>query len=300
MEKTNKYAWLVDTIRNAGRITFNEINLKWQDDFEDDQPLPLRTFHRWKDAAQDLFQINIDCDRRTNEYYISTPKALARDDLRRWLLETASLTMLLRDNAALSPRILLEEIPSAQRFLSTVIAAMKTNTVLDITYRSFSREQADSFLVEPYCVKCFRQRWYMLARSPFYDSLRLYALDRIQKMEAVEDSKFRLSCDFSAADYFAEYFGVIPNPDVDLEEIVLKVSADQSDYLRTLPLHASQQETECTDDYSLFTYSLRPTYDFKQCLLSLGAEAEVLSPAWLRGEMTDEVAAMQEAYSRKA
>ena len=200
MEKSNKYAWLVETIRNAGRITFNEISQKWKDEFEDDKPLPLRTFHRWKDAAQELFQINIDCDRRTNEYWISTPKALERDGLRRWLLETASLTALLRENAALSPRILLEEIPSAQQFLSTVIAAMQTNTVLDITYMSFRRETSDRFLVEPYCVKCFRQRWYMLARSPYYDSLRLYALDRVLGMETIKDSKFRLPPGFKNVD----------------------------------------------------------------------------------------------------
>ena len=56
--------------------------------------------------------------------------------------------------------------------------------------------------------------------------------------------------------------------------------------MRTLPLHPSQEEIERTEDYSIFTYFLRPTFDFIQELLSLGITAEVLSPKKLRKEIS--------------
>lgn len=300
MELVNKYAWLLVTIHQAERITFEEINQKWQEDWEENKPLPLRTFHNWKEAVQRMFNLNIDCDRRTNEYYISTPKALERDGLRRWLLETLSLVALLRENSTLSPRILLEEVPSAQQHLSEIIAAMKANRRLQVGYRSFQHTEIYSFEVEPYCIKCFKQRWYMLARSVAEDRLRVYALDRICDLEVLKGEKFSLPKSFSAADYFAEYFGIIPAEDVELEQVVLKVSATQSQYLRTLPLHASQEETESGDEEScLFTYHLRPTYDFSQQILSLGSEAEVLKPQWLREEIAEEVRTMWAMYKEK-
>lgn len=64
MELINKYVWLVDTIYRAGRITFEGINQKWLDQEMDDKPIPLRTFHKWKIAAEEMFQLNIECERK--------------------------------------------------------------------------------------------------------------------------------------------------------------------------------------------------------------------------------------------
>ena len=63
------------------------------------------------------------------------------------------------------------------------------------------------------------------------------------------------------------------------------MDAFQSNYLRSLPLHPSQKETERTEEFSVFTYFLRPTFDFVQELLTLRETAEVLAPKELRAEM---------------
>ena len=57
----NKYVWLVDTIYRAGRITYEEINEKWLDQDMDTKPIPIRTFHKWKIAAEDMFNLVIEC-----------------------------------------------------------------------------------------------------------------------------------------------------------------------------------------------------------------------------------------------
>ena len=68
-------------------------------------------------------------------------------------------------------------------------------------------------------------------------------------------------------------------------------------YLRTLPLHASQKELASTEEYADFEYNLRPTFDFKQELLAQGDEVVVLEPAEFRQEMKNIVQQMVKRYS---
>ena len=71
----NKYVWLVDTIYRAGRITYEEINEKWLDQEMDMKPIPIRTFHKWKIAAEDMFNLVIECERKgVYHYYIIKTK----------------------------------------------------------------------------------------------------------------------------------------------------------------------------------------------------------------------------------
>ncbi|MBR6431496.1 MAG: WYL domain-containing protein, partial [Muribaculaceae bacterium] len=62
----------------------------------------------------------------------------------------------------------------------------------------------------------------------------------------------------------------------------------QAKYFRALPLHSSQQE-EVHDNYSLFTYNMRITYDLKEELMSHGASIEVLEPKELKMLIHDEL-----------
>jgi hypothetical protein len=63
-----------------------------------------------------------------------------------------------------------------------------------------------------------------------------------------------------------------------------------------LPLHHSQEEKIIDDDNSIFTYFLKPTFDFKQELLKYGSSVEVLKPEWLRCEMTEITNKMNDNY----
>ena len=61
----------------------------------------------------------------------------------------------------------------------------------------------------------------------------------------------------------------------------MKVEPTQAKYFRALPLHSSQRE-EVHDDYSIFTYQMRITYDLKEEIMSHGASVEVLEPNELK------------------
>ena len=128
----------------------------------------------------------------------------------------------------------------------------------------------------------------MLAKSERYPEPRVYALDRIHALEPTE-CKFKLPKKFDAAKFFEDYYGIIiGDEDFDVCPVALKVDSWQSKYLRTLPLHHTQVEVECNEEYSIFEYRLCPTFDFRQKLLSMGEAIEVLAPQELVYQMRDE------------
>lgn len=287
----NRYVWLVDTIYRAGRISFEEINAQWERSSLNDtgEELPLKTFHNHKNAIQQMFDINIECDRRDGYlYYIEHAEDMERGGVRTWLLNTFAVNHLINESHHLKRRILFEEIPSGQRFLTQIIEAMRDSLTMDMSYQSFWNEKPFQFEVEPFCAKVFRQRWYVVARSVTDGRLRIYSLDRIVSLQTT-DHPFTLPEDFDPQAYFADSFGITVDEDYPVEQVRVRVQGIQRQYIRTLPLHASQKEVETAEDVSVFEFHLRPTLDFQQELLTHAVNAEedieVLGPQWLREHM---------------
>ena len=136
-----KYVWLIETIYKAKRITFEEINRKWMDcELSEGLELPIRTFHKWRAAAEEIYGLVIDCQRKGGyHYFIANADEIKQGGIRNWLINTFSISNLLVDNLHLKERILLEEIPSGQKYLAPIIEAMKTNSAINTTYHSYWR-----------------------------------------------------------------------------------------------------------------------------------------------------------------
>ena len=269
--------WLLSTVHNRGPISLANIQSRFRNQFGEE--LSERQFHRYTDAVESLFDIEIKFDRSWNGYVIADREELKDMGMRTWMIQTFSVSSVLHESQDLKNRILLENVPSGQQHLTIIVDAMREGVALSMTYHSFHREEPSTFEVEPYCVKLFEQRWYMLGMS---DMLRIYALDRIKALEPTE-RKFKLPKKFDAEKLFADYYGIIiGDEDFDVEPVALKVDSWQSKYLRTLPLHHTQVEVERNEEYSIFEYRLCPSFDFQQKLLSMGDSAGVLAPVLLK------------------
>ena len=284
----NKYVWFVSTIYNCGPISLAELQHRFESHFGREEILSERTFHRYKQAVVKLFDIDIEYNRARQGYMIVDREGIDNMGMRKWLIQTFSVNNILHESQELKNRILLENVPSGQQHLTTIVDAMRENVALSMTYQSFWMDEPATFEVEPWCVKLFEQRWYMLGKSEGYDDLRIYALDRIKVLEPTE-RKFKLPKKFDAAKFFEDYYGVVLNDkDFKVGSVALKADSWQSNYLRTLPLHHSQVEVESNEEYSIFEYHLCPTFDFRQKVLSLGAQVEVLAPAELIAKVREE------------
>ena len=293
----NKYVWLVETIYKAKRISFEDINLRWLDnDMSEGNPLSIRTFHKWRIAIEEMFGLIIENEKGGQyRYFIQNTDDLKNGSLRSWLFNTLTVSNLMMESVSIKNKILFEEIPDGEQYLPVILEALKKNTVLEMTYQSFWRDEANTFTLEPYCLKAFKQRWYLVARSPYYDKIMIYALDRVHELEATA-LHFDYPEDFVPEEYFEDSFGIIADHDYDVETIKLKVAAGQANYLRSLALHQTQREIERNDEYSIFKLRLRPTFDFRQEILMMGSDVEVLSPEWFRDEVAEIAEHMWDKY----
>ncbi len=292
-----RYIWLLDLIYNSKKISFEGINRRWQNaslNYSCEE-LPLRTFHNHRLAISEMFDVDIACDRKDgNKYFIEYEEDLNKEKVRNWLLNSLSVNNIINESHRLKDRILFENIPSGQMFLSPIIEAMKNSQTIKITYQKFEHNQAYTFEIHPYCVKIFKQRWYVVAFNPYKNDILIYSLDRIKALETTSNN-FEMPKDFDGQEYFNDSFGIIVYNNLKTEEVLLKVYDENVKYIETLPLHHSQKEVEKTENYTIFSYKIKPTYDFIKEILSHGRFIEVLAPESLRNEIKE---ILKEEYKR--
>ena len=284
----NCYIWLLNTIAR-GPISRAAIDEKWAhanaNEYKQDY-LPESNFHRGEAGVGWGFEVKIKCN-GNNEYYIEEATDLRNADLRLRLLNLMSMDSLLKDSKELSDQILFEPIPSGEKFLAPIIEALRDKTAIKMTYQGFTKDYPATFIVEPYCLKMFKQRWYMLAHSVGRDKTLIYSLDRVHALEPTTQ-KYQLPKDFDAEFYFRNVYGVSGMEDQP-QEVEIKIEAYQANFLRSLPLHPSQTEIERQEQYSIFRYNLVPAFEFKQELRKHGSVLEVLKPQWLRDEFRKDI-----------
>jgi len=296
----DRYVWLIDVISRHGHIPFKDISYLWSRsplNTVGENYLPERTFHNHREAIFDTFGIEIKCNRSLG-YYIANSDDLEADGIRQWLLESLSMNNLLNETKDMRDRILFEKIPSSQKWLPVIVNAMRDGKQIEMTYQSFWKDEPCTYKAKPYCLKLFKQRWYMLAKSEGKDEPRIYALDERMINVVQTDQDYKLPAKFNAEKFFAEYFGIIVGTDWEPREVKIRVVNDQVKYFDTLPVHDSQRKVpeESNDQYTVYRYHLAPTFDFKQELLSHGPDVTVLSPADFREEVIEDVRNMAANY----
>ena len=281
----HKYIWLLNTLLTSSPLTFDEVNMLWEDSPANDGPIPLRTFHEYRKGIKEMFGVDIECDRSKNVYYVKNPEVLDNNKLAKWLLRKYSIPQDFATFNGMKDRILLEEIPMGRVFLDTVMEAMRTNAELRIDYQRYQHGQHEehlrTFTMQSYALKVYNRRWYLLGFLKEDNDIRTIALDRVIDMETLP-RKFEMPSDFDARKYFANVVGIYVGKDLPVEKVRIKVYGAQADYLRSVPLHGSQSEGRSKHgEYAEFTYRLCITPDLVTQLLAMGDKVEVLEPKGL-------------------
>ena len=267
------YVWIVNTLRKRSRLTLSELNELWvSDEVAEGNPLPRSSFNKYRDAILDMFGLIIDCD-STYHYYISNPGEVDEDQTKQWMLSMLTTGLTLSGSSAIKDSVILENVPAGFEFLPVILQAIRQTRTIMMGYQKFGFEPYTK-PVDPYAVKLFRQRWYLLADNG--ERMSVYSFDRMQSA-ALTDQRFARPKDFSPEDYFAEYFGVMTDG-TPLEHVVLRAYGKMANLLRTLPLHASQRELESGDGYTDYALDIRPSIDFVSELLSKIDGLDVLEP----------------------
>lgn len=298
--QVNVYLWLMDAIA-SGHLTREDIDRRWSrcrynDDHEDQ--FPERRFHRYRHELEEIFDIDIKCNRsRGCVYYIENKDDIGGDLGRKWLLNAMSVHSMLDQAQDISENILYEDIPLGTQYLTSIVDAIRTRTKLKVTYHNFIRNEIYDFYLAPYCLKAFKQRWYVAGcPSTHPTETRVYALDRILGMELTND-EFKYPKDFDSHHFFAPYYGVFRNAKP--TKVIIEANDKSTQYLRLLPLHASQKEIKQIEDFTYFEYDIAPTFDFIQELRTHGTDIRIVEPEALVKVFKKEARKAYEMYCRR-
>jgi hypothetical protein len=290
-----RYFWLINTIYRSKQITLNEINQKWlTSSLSNGITIPRKTFNNHRNTIEEIFDINIECNRSTNQYYISNEDDIKQDVFRSWLINGFAISNTINESKSLKNRIIFENIPSGENYLSPIVDAMKSNKMIRMSYQSFWNDDSYEVDIEPYCLKVFKQRWYLVGKT---DKIKIYALDRIEYLIELKN-EFILPTDFDGEMYFVECYGIINDDTIKSEKVQLRFEINQANYIRSLPLHSSQKETKLTNTTVDFEYFLKPTYDFVQEILKYGEFVEVIKPLWFRDKFKCKIETMNFNYKK--
>ena len=291
-ELIDKYIWLVQTFIDAGPdgLSLQEISRKWTARYGGSD-YPRRSFNNHRDAVAEVFGIEIACNRSTNRYYIDAGEsAVDKRQSVDWLINTFTVNNLLSlGKERLSGRVSVEDIPSGQKHLVTVMQAMLDNAKIELHYRKYLSEEEEVRIIRPYAVKEFEKRWYVVAFSEEAQDLRSYAMDRILSMTPTGE-RFKMPKGFQVDELFEASYGIYL-PGYDRPQLVkIRTTAREAAYLRDLPLHPSQTFLgEDEKGRSLFALRVIPNPNFVMERLKHGNRLEVLEPESLRAQVMDEL-----------
>lgn len=291
-----RYLWLYGEIVGKEPVSFATINRDWMKSSlnESGNPLPHKTFENHRNAIQEMFGINIECDRSTNTYYVLQGSEPNFSKATMDMLNGALLFQRLQTNTVMHRFIKPEPCGENSSMLFTITDALEEGRSLKLRYRhNYDPRRETEYLVKPVAVKQFHRRWYLIAELAD-QSTYSFPLDRILYLAKGEKTN---PSDIDVESLFADTFGIIRETSVPVEKVILKVEREQANYFISQPLHNSQKIIERNDEFVTFSLRVCPTYDFIMEILSHGPKVEVISPESLRNMISTKINEMSKLYS---
>ena len=270
------YVWLITTIRDYGPMPLNEINNLWiKDKVNEGVGLDRSKFFRYKREIEEIFHISMGYNSKEG-YYIKNPEIFRKDSIENWMLSTLAVNYAIGECADIKDRIGVENIPSSERFLRNIIQAMRRNQILHISYQAYGRDKVSHYTVQPYFLKLYHQRWYLIGPSDSKPVITL-ALDRMKRVKNM-GTEFLMDSSLTVTEYLKDCYGVMKDETLEVEDILIRAFGTEMNYLRDLPLHGSQTEVMQGEDWADFRFRLRPSWDFIGKLMERANRLKVMEP----------------------
>jgi predicted DNA-binding transcriptional regulator YafY len=234
-----------------------------------------RTFQRDLEDIRSLYNIYIQFDFSRKVYYIDFEN---QPDVTERILEAFDTFNALNLSDRLSNNIHFEKRrPQGTENIYGLLHAIKNQVQIKFSYQKFWEDKMTQRNVEPYALKEFKNRWYVVAKDVEDKQIKSFGLDRLSDLE-ITKRKFQMPHDFNVNDHYKYCFGIISPNDNPLEEVILSFTEEQGKYIKTLPLHHTQEILNDTKKEFRIKLQLYITYDFKMELLSYGDKVKVIAP----------------------
>ena len=295
MGKLDKCLYIVELLSRGKPLSLKEINEHWEYSSLYDGEIIPKTFGRYKDYISNVFAIDIEYDLHTKRYYIANLSDIKGNAIYRYLLSAFHIQGMVELAVKHKDKVVLEDPPSGVEHLYTILEAIDQNQLIEFDYHSFNKRTVTHQRLIPCFLKTWEQRWYLVAEPLSRKTPSVFALERISNLRMIQENH-PPSPDIDAQTYFDACYG-INHEDTEAKLIKIKVYGTQVDYVKARPIHTSQQEIETSDGWSIFSYWLKPSYNFYQNLLWHREKLEVLEPESVRGEMKEVINKINSIYN---
>jgi predicted DNA-binding transcriptional regulator YafY len=284
----SRYSLIVKKLQAKPYSTYDELQayienqLDYFQMLDDDLQIGFskRTFQRDVKEIRNVFGIDIEYSKSNKGYFISQSETENMNFQR--MMEAFDMFNSLNLAQNLTPFIHLEKRkPQGADNLLGLLHAIKNRVIVSFDYFKFGEAQTQKRKVEPYAIKEFNNRFYLLAKDCNDDKIKSFALDRLSGL-SISDKRFRYPTDFNIEEHYRYCFGIVsPNTEIP-EDIVLSFTPFQGKYIKTLPLHETQEILIDNHEEVRIGLKLFITQDLIMELLSFGNNMKVLKPISLR------------------
>lgn len=265
--------------------TFEEIRekLKSESELNDmDLMISIRTFQRDIQEIYQLHNTEIKYDRSQKVYYIAED---FQDSYSERMFEALELFQVMNLNQSVAEFMQFKPRKAkGTEHLNGLLHSIQNKHQIQFRYMKFSSEEVDIRTVEPYLLKEFKDRWYVLAYDIEKKAFRTFGLDRMSLLNVLPH-KFQFPQTIDPKVHYKDSFGIVGPNNGKAQDIILELKNNQGEYLRTLPLHDSQEILQTKGHKMQVKVHLIPTYDFIYELMSMGANLKVLKPKSLADEL---------------
>lgn len=283
-ESLSRHRIIIQKLRNKPS-SFEEIldKLQSESDLQDSNfEVSKRTFQRDLKEIESLYGIEIKFNRSQKHYFISED---IQDQYSERMFEALDIFQVLNLNQSFSEFIQFDtRKPEGTEHLSGLLYAIQNRFQIQLHYQKFWSDEIELRTVEPYLLKEFKKRWYVFVYDLERKEFRTFGLDRLHALK-ISSIKFQQPQKINPREFFKDCFGIVGPGEESPQEIKLKFVAGQGNYIRTMPLHHSQQILEDQNGEMIVRLKLVPTYDFVQEIISHGELVQVLEPKSLGKEI---------------
>ena len=242
-----------------------------------------RTLQRDIKEIRNVFGIDIEYSKSQKGYFISQNENENMNFQR--MMEAFEMFNSLNLAQDLTPFIHLEKRrPQGTENLYGLLHAIKNRLQIKFTYQKFWEEELSQRLVEPYALKEFKNRWYIMAKDSKDNNIKSFALDRLTNLE-ITNLNYQYPDNYSIEQSYRYCFGIISPNDEEPQDIILSFDPFQGKYIKTLPLHDTQQVLVDNDEEIKIKLKLCLTHDLVMELLSFGDNLKVIEPKSLADQI---------------
>ncbi len=186
-----------------------------------------------------------------------------------------------------------------QQFLGTLYDFIIRKDPIAVDYQSFKARSGKRYLISPYLLKEFNNRWFLIGYNRKSNDVQTMALDRIVAVSRDEEGTFVENTFFKADEYLDSMVGVTRDLASKTSHVVLRVDADQAPYVLTKPLHVSQKLISKEKDRSvLLSLDVVLNRELERLILGYGCHMEVVSPLSLRRHIARHAGRMAGMYQK--